>query len=1051
VSSLAVANTTGNKDYLILNWHLTAGDPTGVTYTIQVFDEDGRRRWENVTGLVKTEKLAALYAGKAGHTYRFRSLARDRSGAQEIKGDEQSDETVKVGSPPQNIAFGLNPYPLCPNWGGTYTPYVPLSLIRGEYLHMAFGYYYRGKDKKLKRGDVVVEVPDGVTIVGATYQPYFNQEKAEMPCYRCGTIRKGKKKYAVYFIPNSPVVEGRYYGYRHILRVYFAPERGYQGGDRFHWYPIHDGIAGPRTSAEIEVLPELKAVKTPKYFDYHVRQQTEMAGCQDLYMSRGEDSQLIRKRYELKKKTGWVPVVRGTQVCTRRTFWLLDHGFKVVARGGAGLWWLIPGYFARQSREKIAAAYGACEDEMFWINKDGLNPYGVYDEKEKKGEKCRIWCYYCPTYLCRTDTAFYKGWTKSPRTWWKYNRAACRALNLVVEDISDFEIAMRDTIYDWCFCPRCTEAFAKRTKLPLKGLTAATILSDHKEKWRDFRIWQNGQILRTWCHGNKSSSARWIRNVLMVSVQPAPPVGHDNVDLRQVDSFIDAYQDEITCIGTLLHDHIEDFYKYVKKPCTIYPNPCSGLKVVTANDARLGILATATAAGGGFMTDQWFELTGRHITNIVKARNEIATLEEFFYKGKRADQMFRVQVLPVRSSRIECGGKEVLRPKRDTSTNMRGKAHQLDGRYLIDLFNYDKKSALYLRISSDDVPAGNYVLTDPITDTQLQPSERRPTWTAAGIKEGFVYKVPTEDVKFILLETAGGLPKPARRLALNTYAEEYRSAVTVSGGTETRLTQGDVTIDWDDVEKTGRYEVVVATPSQTVWISPAHGSQVWKWQAGAEKRDVLDLYTHYGKGKYGRTLGMDRFAHWGWGQSVMEPYELVSRRVEGGRAIIVLRRECAGLHDPADGTVINKTYIIHSREPVIQVKVEVENRKDTPFTCDFYAPQWPYLGKVDLDKLPFGRRSWQKAAPGKDAPDRSVAGTWCPATSEMLAAKVDPQQLRSWHFGWEFPPVFEWVYEPSELRPGEKWSTQYDLVYLRKCTPEKVSRQVMECLKGISR
>lgn len=178
----------------------------------------------------------------------------------------------------------------------------------------------------------------------------------------------------------------------------------------------------------------------------------------------------------------------------------------------------------------------------------------------------------------------------------------------------------------------------------------------------------------------------------------------------------------------------------------------------------------------------------------------------------------------------------------------------------------------------------------------------------------------------------------------------------------------------------------------------------------------------------------------------MEPYELVSRRIEGDRAIIVLRRECAGLHDPADGTVVNKTYIVHSREPVIQVRVEVENGKDVPYTCDFYAPQWPYVGKVDLDKLPFGQRSWQKVAPDKNAPDRSLAGIHCPATGEILAAKVNPQQLRSWHFGWEFPPVFEWVYEPAELKPREKWTTEYTFVYLRNSTPGSMKADVEKCL-----
>jgi len=273
-SSLEIVNRTGNQDYFILAWKLTEGEPKSVTYTVQVSDENGNRSWKNIRGLAGTERQAALFIGETGHTYRFRSLARGDSGAEEVKSHDQSDATAKFGTPPQDISFGVNPYPLCPNWGGAYIPYVPLSLIRGEYIHMAFGYFTNGKEK-FSRGDVVIEVPEGVRIVGATYMPYFNRETNEIPIYHCGAIKRGKKRYNVHFVPNTPKVEGRYYGYRHILRVYFAPESGYDGGDKFHWFPIQDGVAGKRVSADIEVLPELPASKTPKHFDYHILHQTD--------------------------------------------------------------------------------------------------------------------------------------------------------------------------------------------------------------------------------------------------------------------------------------------------------------------------------------------------------------------------------------------------------------------------------------------------------------------------------------------------------------------------------------------------------------------------------------------------------------------------------------------------------------------------------------------------------------------------------------------------------------------------------------------------------
>ena len=1048
-SRLEVANTTGNQDYLILYWKVTEGKSDGVTFTVQVFDEGGRKRWRNVAGLSNTERQAALFVGEAGHRYRFSSIARRKPEAREHKADDEADAVVEAGSARKDISFGVNPYPLCPaNSGGAYRAYDVFSLVRDEYMQMAYGYHYRGPGK-LKRGDLVIETPPGVVIPGATYMPYFNREFGEIPVYVCGTVRRDGKKYTVHFVPNTPKTEAPYYGYRHILRVYFGPEPRYAGGDKLYWHAIQDGVAGQTASVPLEVLPELKITGVPKHFDNHVRMQPEMYRPDDPFMTQGEDRPFILKRYELMKKIGLVAFVGGKQVSTRRTWWLVDNGFKVAVKGGIGHGWLMPGYYGKMTKEKIAEAYGTCEDEMFWRNADGKDPYGVYEEK---GKRHSIWCYYCPTYLARTDTAFYKGWTRMIRDWWSYNKVVCDGLKLSVADSMDFEIAMRNAIYDHCFCPRCVEAFAKRTRLSPEGLTSRKILSDHQDQWREFRVWQNGRIVRTWHQANKSISRGKTQTTVMVCTQPMPPVGHDNLDIRHLDAFIDAYKDEVTYVGPRLYDHIDSFYKYVSKPCTVYPNPCSQLRVVTPSDARLGMLATASSGGGGFMTDQWFELTGRHFHSMIKARNEIAALEDYFREGKRADDSFEVAVLPLRGYRVDFGGEEAINPTQDTSIYLRRKAHALDGAYLLDLFNYSGKAPLFLRVSFPEVPECRYVLYDPVERTQYVPDKKRRDWGAPDIRNGFMFKVPREDVKFLLLKKAGQEIKYAGKLALSTYQQEYAAVSGPFSEAKPTLKDGEITIGWDRAEQKGRCEIVVETPCQTVWICPSHGSQIWKWHVKEDGRDVVHLSTHQEKGKYGRTLGMDRFQHWGWGQESVEPYRLVSRTIKGDRAIVALERDFTGLKDPANGTILRKTYTVFAERPVLRVNVEVENRKEVPYSCDFYAPQWPYLGKKELDKLPIGQRKWRSMEPDKDA-DQSVGAVYCPATGEAIAAKVDPERLRTWYIGraGHAPPVFEWMYNAEELAPGERWRTQYDLVYLRKCTPEKVNQQVRECLKGISR
>lgn len=101
----------------------------------------------------------------------------------------------------------------------------------------------------------------------------------------------------------------------------------------------------------------------------------------------------------------------------------------------------------------------------------------------------------------------------------------------------------------------------------------------------------------------------------------------------------------------------------------------------------------ATAALGGMGIGFWPDdvLQGDYYHAIARGFSFVASVEDFYRKGKRCDKDFTVKAKNAVIRRL-AGGKEISYP--DFSAAIRFTAHRLNGKTLVTLFNYDKKKTL---------------------------------------------------------------------------------------------------------------------------------------------------------------------------------------------------------------------------------------------------------------------------------------------------------------------------------------------------------------------
>jgi len=297
-----------------------------------------------------------------------------------------------------------------------------------------------------------------------------------------------------------------------------------------------------------------------------------------------------------------------------------------------------------------------------------------------------------------------------------------------------FEIDYEPHHKGWfhCYCERCLKAFSEHSGIPFAELTPKKILSEHIKAWRDFRSWQNAQMISQF-----TKVVKGINPKVQVGLCANPSAPWDPA---LMDPFVDFHQPMVYL------RHPADFFKVideqikrVKKPLAPWVavgSQSSGLPGWLQSPAamKLNILSTATAGGKGFCIWQCIdELCGLDLVKIRECNDIIARLEDYFFKGKRVDEI--IGVAPTEKGALY--GKRV---------------HKLEDKYLISIFNFHSKKGTTLNIEFSDIAPGKYSLYDPISKKSFTLSKQKPIWTEKDLKSGFSLNIPVSEVKFMILK-----------------------------------------------------------------------------------------------------------------------------------------------------------------------------------------------------------------------------------------------------------------------------------------------------------
>ena len=164
---------------------------------------------------------------------------------------------------------------------------------------------------------------------------------------------------------------------------------------------------------------------------------------------------------------------------------------------------------------------------------------------------------------------------------------------------------------------------------------------------------------------------------------------------------------------------------------------------------RQQALIAASSGAAGFIPYQGKLMDGMHFVKLDQAMAEIARVEDFYMDGIRSEAELEV--------------KDAILMETPESANLREnprdylgvRAHRLDGRLLITLFNFQKTRGLTLRAALAERPDHAMRLTDAAGNSApdwLRAPKDGGLLTPAQLGAGVECRIPPLDVIFLRLD-----------------------------------------------------------------------------------------------------------------------------------------------------------------------------------------------------------------------------------------------------------------------------------------------------------
>lgn len=563
------------------------------------------------------------------------------------------------------------------------------------------GFQVWGDRKRAQDAALILDLPEELTITEAiNAEPHIVAQTE----YRCDVVEEDGKKINRYIFPVSKEritnMQRWLWGRVNVVIDPKNPDAAVGKSFLITWRTSAGGKLSPPRRLEMKFLPPLAKTPNPKRFEY-MNWKTH-----DLTFKSPEVRDRMARRFEAAAMDYW-PLIGYLDypLCREMNDYFRARGWKVCKPDSNMMSFKISTFVKDMPEVKYAI-----------------------DDKGKEKYDDNI----CPTYF-NHDPAFREKLYAFHKD--RYTREGLRAGEAVVLDYEPFNL------FGWCACEGCRKYFAEMFKLPAVP-SMEEIQKKYRDQWREFKFRETEEHLRLVSDVlRKAVPGVKIGNYDYVIYEKPPQVAEYfnrnrvAMDARRIEDSIDFhmltfynYNNKGAC------DLLDYTVKQLKKPAWMISNITRGDMLDAyythpdrqLSPTRVGLKMLGAAATGavGFATFPGWDIDGEFFVSIDRVMAELAALEDFYFDGRRVDELFTLS-----GEGLE---EVVLR------------AHELNGRVLITLLNFDK------------------AVTADITLKAVDPAK------LTGLKQ--LYSPLTGDMESVSLEQLIG---PGLKLQLKPLTEQF--------------------------------------------------------------------------------------------------------------------------------------------------------------------------------------------------------------------------------------------------------------------------------------
>jgi len=595
--------------------------------------------------------------------------------------------------------------------------------------------------------------------------------------------------------------------------------------------------------------------------------------------------------------------------------------------------------------------------------------------------------------------------------------------------------------------------FAKKEGLAPETLTEERLKGEFREKFLEFRTWQLGQVMRLW--GEYIHDLRPDLTIAICQGSGMPP--DRNVDYKSYNDIPRVVHLPMiyTSSSMSFARNVAGLRQYLPN-AELFPMTCAGMVADSGwlaskppraiyfdyvNCALLGCLGCSHWPN----LDRGFDM--EYVWEVSRAMRDIARVESYLFDGDRDPAGVVVEPLPESEARIKTATGEVLIVAPQWDKFALAFSFQLKDGLLAAVSNTHPEKPATVRVRAPDLAGAARFAYDPVTRVALLPAAGE-VWGQAELARGIMYEAPAATLGMIVLAPArppGGFSGTLREATVRNRFEARRRAAAAAGSIAA-LREGDLEINWADLDGDGNAEVRLASPLQELGLGPS--GNLWSWKVRGCAADLVNRFD-------GGGACQDQF--W-WPEAARASqdkhgeYELVTREIKGGRATVAFRRALS--HWALGGLILEKSYSIAADAPRIEVRVTVRNESPQPHEFSYWSHNCFRAGAVPTLALTTAegartfsgeqqpREIWTRRSGLPAAQTDLLEAANAPELREpkfVLGAAPGPQliietergpllQLYRWWDGTTRGRyTLEWMYQRQTLSTNQVWTSRFSV------------------------